>query len=1425
MSSSNPEKSAAAFRAMWPKDKPKASSERPSLAGSPRRPAPVQLRVALPEAESLIAGAALLVAVLFNLVVLYPEVAIRVPSLNDMVLHTLLQRQAVAALLSGQNLTDPWMGTVPALGYPLFHYYQHLPFLPLAALSVVAGLVSRAAISPVGLVTWTAYLLLSLFPLAIYWSMRRFGFSRLEAAFGGLASCLISTNFLYGLEYGSYIWRGSGMYTMLWGMFLLPLALAQCYVALREGRGYLWAVLLVAATILSHVVAGYVALGSLVLLALLVAWEKRGNEPSGRRFWRSAARLILLLLLVAVVISYFLVPFLRDGAYMNRSVWELQEKYDSYGAPWVLASLAKGQLLDFGRFPSLTLLAAAGTAICLWRGRREPRYRIPVALALLWLLLYFGRPTWGALLDLLPMSRDLHLHRLIMGFHLGAMFFIGIALAAPWRWALSRRDARTLIVPVALTALLLFPVYRERAAYLDQNRQWMVRGAAVYAAEEKDLAALEQAIASGPAGRVYAGLKAKWGGDYKIDQVPMYAELTRAGLDVVGFLYTSLSLNSDVMTLFNDGLPEQFNLFNIRYVVTPNNFTVPAFYKKLGDFGRHRLYQVETTGYFDLVGSDLAFAGDKSELYPAAVAWLKSGLVGAKQHPSVYLGGSAPDGRTILPLSSAEQVIAQLSPEAGPSRGRVISETVESNAYAADVEVAAPSLAMLKATYHPNWHAIVDGVEAPTVMLMPSYIGVPVAPGQHHIRLEYRAGPLRGILMAVGLLTLVLVAASEWLLAKRRRRADAGGQVAKQEGQPRGLTGRLNLGRFPGVLASAGAGVRAWKPYVTAKAFLRPHLPYVGAVLLMALLAGLPLFQLKMMSGHDARVYLTRAVEFYQGLRAGQIFPRWAPDLNFGYGEPIFSFVPPLIYYLMVPFRALGTSFVAAQDLACFLLLCAGGLGMYLLATELFGRRGGLIAAAAYLFAPYMLGTLYVRQALADFSAFAAIPFAFWGLYRLARNGRARCGRYRFLLAGVFAVALLLLSSNTIALIAVPALLAWVGWLGWRERSPRTLLWGFVGIALGLALSAFFWLPALAERGLVQTARAVEGYLSYRNHFVYPSQFVVSPWGYGLSLAGPADGMSFTLGPVHLIAVAGAFVLLWRMRGAGARGRSWLAFFLALLAAAVFFASTLSQPLWDRMPLLQYLQFPWRFLTLAAFSSALLCGAVFASLSGGSGRIDRRLPSVALAAVLVGLLLWGLPKARPEKFLALNEVDYSPQAITARGIGVTTAGEYAPVWVQQRPTVPAGEPLTFVAGQGRVVASQLSVATRQFIVEVVADSRLRLNTFYFPGWTLFVDSAEQPVDYDNPQGVMEFSLGSGLHGVKFVFADSPVRAWAGRLSLLALLLLVGVGLARVTRARGAPRTRQVAAGLVARRQGLAGATGTGAESEAPKQSDELQQSF
>ncbi|MFL5800211.1 MAG: YfhO family protein, partial [Roseiflexaceae bacterium] len=1317
-------------------------------------------------------------AIAFNLYWLWPEVAISVPQLNDGVLHQLLLGRTVAALASGENVTDHWLAPI-GMGYPLFHYYQHFAYLLPALAEYFSVFVLHVALPIADLLSWTTYLLLCLFPVSVYWSVRRVGFERPAAAFAALAASLLVTNGLYGFDYNSYVWRGFGLYTQLWGMLLLPPTLAQGYVILKTSRGYFWGVLLLAALLLSHLVLGYIGLVSLVAVALFVAISRWKLSEIGATLRRGGPRLAILLGLTALVTGYFFLPFLTENAYMNRSVWELTGKYDSYGYQWVLGALIKGQLFDFGRFPSLTLLAGAGLVFCLFHWREE-RYRIPVILFVVWLLLYFGRPTWGVLLNLLPMSRDLQMHRLIAGVHLAGLLLIGIGLAAPWHWAIARGGGRYLLAPALLTLLLLYPVYRERDAYFTQNATWMGESQQAFAAEQPDLTALMDTLSSLPPGRVYAGLAGTWGKQYRVGAVPIYALLTANGFDSLGFLYHALSLNADVQVRFDESRADEYNLFNVRYVVAPIDHPFPAFVKPIRDFGRHRLYQVDTTGYFDVVDSPFAFAGTKGDWYPPADAWLKGSLPQGKIHPSIFLSGAGSQPSAVQPLAQARAIIAQQVSLPHPAAGRVLAEAVEPDAYQAKVTVDRASMVMLKSTYHPNWRAWVDGVETRPVMLMPSFIGVPVAPGQHLVQLEYQPQPLRRYLLTLGMLILAILGTTEWpreWLARPARRlgldrlppAERQAARAAIERAPQfaSLVSTLRTRTVSSKLWVATAleagrrRARSWAGLRAAQSWLSPHFPFLVGVTLLALLAGLPLFQFKVMSGHDALEYLPRTIEFQRALSAGQLFPRWAPDLSGGYGQPFFSFNPPVFYYAATAFYALGFSFVAAQNLAIFALIWLAGLGMYALAADVYGRRGGLVAATAYLYAPYFLVTLYVRAALADFAAFAFIPLAIWGLYRFAHGGRTV-----FAMVGALAVALLLLSSNTVTLIACPVLALLVVWQAYTERSWPTLLRGAGCLLLGLGLSAFFWLPALVERNFVHTARLLEGYLSYRNHFVYPQQLIFSPWGYGLSLTGPVDGMSFEIGYVQLgLAVAG-LVVLWRIRRAGGRHIQLLSFGLALLVAAAFFASTLSQFLWDGLPLLQYLEFPWRFLSLAAVGAALVCGSPFLLL----GTRRPRLANGLAALLIAGLFLANFSHAQPEKLYDIVDDDYNPQTIAARWISVTTAEEYEPVWVTERPQAPAAEPLTFMAGTGRVGIISLSPTYREFHVDAAQPARLRLNTFYFPGWTLTVDGAERTIDYTNPQGVIEFLLEPGQHVVRFRFVDTPIRWWGTILSLLTLLL-------------------------------------------------------
>ena len=535
----------------------------------------------------------------------------------------------------------------------------------------------------------------------------------------------------------------------------------------------------------------------------------------------------------------------------------------------------------------------------------------------------------------------------------------------------------------------------------------------------------------------------------------------------------------------------------------------------------------------------------------------------------------------------------------------------------------------------------------------------------------------------------------------------------------------------------------------------------MGVLVGITVLAGLPLFQFELMDGHDVWAYLPRSVEFWEGLRHGQLFPRWAPDLGAGYGEPLFNFTPPLIHYLTSLFHVIGFNFVTAENLSLFTLLYLAGLGMYLLAAEFFGRRGGLVSSTAYLFAPYVLVTLYVRHALADFSAFAPLPWAFWGLYRFAAVGRPPS-----LLVAALSAFLLVLSSNSVSIMALPALFLFVAWLTWHRRSWRVFVRGCLALGFALGLSAFFWLPALAEMNYVHVSRRVES-LNFHDHFAYIYQLIYSSWGYGFSRPGTKeDGMSFAIGPIYIFLVTSALFLRKAVSRISPTSAQMISFFLLIILLSTFFATDISLLLWERLTFLHHLEFPWRFLTLIAFSTALLCG-----FPNVLFREDHNGATGLMAFLVAALLITGLSHARPETFLDVTDADYTPKKIASEAIDADIK-ELEPIWVKERPTMPSEERLILMDGEGDIVAANLSPFAYEFRINIVRPARLRLNTFYFPGWQLFVDGAERPLDYSNRYGLMEFFLEEGSYLIEARFTDTPVREWSQRLSLVAVPLLI-----------------------------------------------------
>ena len=542
-----------------------------------------------------------------------------------------------------------------------------------------------------------------------------------------------------------------------------------------------------------------------------------------------------------------------------------------------------------------------------------------------------------------------------------------------------------------------------------------------------------------------------------------------------------------------------------------------------------------------------------------------------------------------------------------------------------------------------------------------------------------------------------------------------------------------------------------------------PLLLCLVAVILIArqLLVAFPL-------GHDALEYPVRQVEFHENTRHGVLWPAWAPDLSNGHGQPLFVFSPPLFYWLAEPFVACGVPLYAALPLTLFLVLLASAGSAFLLGSALWGRWGGALTAVAYVTAPYVILNLYVRCAWAESAAFPFYPLALLGLWRL-RTGGARH-------AGVAAIGLGLVGAchHPALLVFAPVFLACVVGLAWRGRDARLLTLGGLAFCLGLLLAAPFWLPALVEMKFTQVDRLLEGALEYRNHFVYVHQLIWSPWGYGLSLPGADDGMSFRLGLIHLAAAIAGYAWIRRAGAEPADLRHGLALIVVFSA---LMTTPLARPLWDHIGLLQFLQFPWRILGVTVVFLALLVGALGTPRSGSDARGARLRACLAASALLAGALpLATMPPERSST--PFDDEYYAPARVAALGMTTATREEFTPKTCEQTPAY-SPSPAGWTEGvSGTVMVVERTPNRLRLRAASEPGGVLRLNLLHFPGWVATVDGETIAMQVEPHGGRIELRVPPGAHTVEARFEETASRfsgKLAGVLGLLGVLVLLTRG--------------------------------------------------
>lgn len=534
---------------------------------------------------------------------------------------------------------------------------------------------------------------------------------------------------------------------------------------------------------------------------------------------------------------------------------------------------------------------------------------------------------------------------------------------------------------------------------------------------------------------------------------------------------------------------------------------------------------------------------------------------------------------------------------------------------------------------------------------------------------------------------------------------------------------------------------------------------------------------------HIARLYLLD-----QAIRQGDLYPRWVGGLGFNFGYPLFNFYPPLIYYISEFFHLVGFNLLWSLKLMIIGGSLVSSIGMYLLGKRFFDKKTGLLAATLFTFFFYRVITIYIRGAWAEFFAMSILPFVFLGLDNIYKNKNLKSIFLFCASLGLLILAHPLIAFPTIFFIG----LFFVYYFFHSEGRWLFLKNVATGIFLALGLSAFFWLPSIIEKQYTLVDAILTHELAnYQLHFIYPFQLWFSPWGYGGSIAGTADGMSFQLGKIHIYLVFFSFAsfLLYFFASRKKELLKIYLFLFFLLVFSLFMSLTYSQFIWDKIEYLWYLQFPWRFLTFTGIFISLISAAGIYYL-GKIIKLDNDVKKVLFNLLIVFLIIITVVKystySRPhdlkrydeKKLTSFEEIswrvsktsfEFSPYRIKTKKneLGTTTIGLDKKDLIRESFTI-----LSRDKGTTKVDTMADKFSKKEFQIESKKPIEFRLNTFNFPGWQAQIDGKEVKINESNDYKLITVSIPEGKHKLLFFFKNTLVRTFGNLISLIAFVIFI-----------------------------------------------------
>lgn len=515
----------------------------------------------------------------------------------------------------------------------------------------------------------------------------------------------------------------------------------------------------------------------------------------------------------------------------------------------------------------------------------------------------------------------------------------------------------------------------------------------------------------------------------------------------------------------------------------------------------------------------------------------------------------------------------------------------------------------------------------------------------------------------------------------------------------------------------------------------------------------LPYFHRGYFPTHDGEWAVVRLSDMFRELKDFQIPPRFSGNLNFGYGYPLFNFAYPLPYYLGIILYLFKFGFVGSIKILFAISVPLSAIFMFYASKQLWKNKiSALISAVLYIYLPYRMVDLYVRGSLGESLSFIFYPLIFYALIKISNNSKSKS----FILLGSISYAFLIIAHNIMAILfSIIFILFLIS--QFFQKKNKIIIRLLIMFFFGVFMASFFWIPAIFEKQNILLSMVP---IADRNlYFVNLSQFIFPSWGYGIP--NQTGGFSYQLGLPHLILFTIViFSLFFSILKKNLINNELFKNVLTLTLITlilIFFLFSTSAFFWE-LPLLKEINYPWTMLLPIGFLVSILSGYLY---------LQKRLIKFAVLILVFIAIIFFLPYAKPKYYVDREEGFYFTNDSTT-----TSSSELMPLWVKNYPSERFSKKVEFLEGEGKIKNIFFNSKKIIFEAELTTDSKIRINTIYYPGWKAKVNGEEVIINYLNKKGLMDLFIKKGNNTVELVFGETLLRLFADLITLVSLLIFI-----------------------------------------------------